>query len=70
MREVLIELLAARPFRKMVIVMNGASRYEVTNPDFVVWGRDVLNLYHERSDRYDIVRLAEISSVEIIGPAV
>ena len=70
MKEVLIELLAARPFRSMVVVMNGASRYQVTNPDFVVWGREVLNLYHEHSDRYDELRLAEISSVEIVGPAI
>ena len=68
MRKAIEQLLDAQPFVPFVIVMTSADRYEIRNPRMTVGERDILNVYRYRSDRKDILRLAEITAVELLDP--
>ncbi|HWE06354.1 MAG TPA: hypothetical protein VG274_06580 [Rhizomicrobium sp.] len=67
MKKDLAELLALDPFLPFVLVMNSGDRYEVRNPDLAMLAESLLYIMKPRSDRRDILRLTEISSLEILG---
>ena len=70
MRSELTELLKREPFVPFVLVMNSGDRYEVEYPNLAVLGDTLFYVMRVRSDRQDILRLTEISSVEIAERAI
>jgi hypothetical protein len=68
MRTSIQELLDAEPFVPFVIVMNSGDRYEIRIAGMSFVERDVLTSYRFRSNRKDILRLAEITAVEVLDP--
>jgi hypothetical protein len=69
MKAVILELLRRSPFSQFVFLMNGGMRYTAIDAELTVVGKDIIWLFHSDSDRCDILRLTEISSVEDPGPA-
>jgi hypothetical protein len=65
MRNELNELLKRDPFVPFTLVMNSGDRYGVDYPNLAVLGDTLFYVMRVRSDRQDILRLTEISSVEI-----
>jgi hypothetical protein len=48
--------------------MNSGDRYEIRIAGMSFVERDVLTSYRFRSNRKDILRLAEITAVEVLDP--
>jgi hypothetical protein len=63
------ELIHREPFVPFRIVMTSGKEYDVTNPDLVAFGESQLTLYEARSDRYSILRLNQITSIDVQQPA-
>ena len=67
MNEELDELLRRDPFVPFVVVMNSGDRYEIRVPELAVKMKDVMYIVRPKSDRRDVIRLNQISSLEILG---
>jgi len=65
-REELRKLLAAEPFRPFRVVMSSGNSYEVRSPYMIVIEEDLATYFAQRTDLYSIIRLVQISSVDII----
>ena len=68
MRGTIDHLLKADPFVPFVFAMNSGDRYEARNPRMAIVERDVVTRYRFRSNRWDVLRLAEVCSVEVLEP--
>ena len=66
MREELLRLLAAESFRAFQILMASGHAYEVRTPDMLVVEQDIATHFAPRSDLYSILRLVQISALDII----
>jgi len=69
MKNELNELLAQSPFIPFDLVMNSGDRYEVRTASMAVIAKDLLHIFRPKSDRRDVLRLTEISSLEVLEPA-
>jgi len=69
MRDTILEMLHRRPFQPFRIVMASGDKYDVENPDLVATGRSQVNVYLPRSDRFFVLRLSQITSIEALEPA-
>ncbi len=61
-------LLDAEPFAPFVLVMVSGDRYEVTGPRQLAIGKSVLGLFPP-TQAHHILRLTQISSIDVIEPA-
>jgi hypothetical protein len=68
MRNEIIEHLHREPFIPFRLVLTSGLGYDVTNPDLIALGESVLHLLFPRSDRYAILRLNQLASIESIEP--
>ncbi|HYE17385.1 MAG TPA: hypothetical protein VEA69_03015 [Tepidisphaeraceae bacterium] len=65
MKEEVAELAGREPFIPFAIVMNSGERYPVTEADVVVVREPLLHIVRSRPARQDVLRLTEISSLEV-----
>jgi hypothetical protein len=63
------ELLHREPFTPFRITLTSGQGFDVTNPDLMATGQTQLTLYYPRSDRWAILRLNQIASIEMIAAA-
>jgi hypothetical protein len=68
MRQEIIEHLNRDPFTPFRLTLSSGQGYDVTNPNLVALGESLLHVMFPRSDRYAILRLNQLTSVEIIEP--
>jgi hypothetical protein len=66
MNQEIAELLAPLPFVQFVVVMNSGDRYTVVAPRLTVFTGSLLYIMRPHSDRQDILRLTEISALELL----
>jgi hypothetical protein len=64
MIETIHEMLNREPFAPFRIVLTSGKEYEVANPDLVAVGASQITVYAPKSDRFAILRLNQIASVE------
>jgi hypothetical protein len=63
------ELINREPFTPFRIILTSGKEYDVTNPDLVALGQTQVIIYEARSDRYSILRLNQLSSIDVQQPA-
>jgi predicted RNA-binding protein with PUA-like domain len=68
MRKALDRLFTEETFEPYVFVMNSGDRYEVRSFHMAVREGDAITVYRYRSNRKDIIRIAEICVLEILDP--
>jgi predicted RNA-binding protein with PUA-like domain len=68
MRRVLEELMAEETFEPFIFVMNSGDRYEVRDFHQALKEGDIVTVYRFRSNRRDILRIAEITALEVLDP--
>jgi predicted RNA-binding protein with PUA-like domain len=68
MKTALEKLLTEETFEPYAFVMNSGDRYEVRNFSMAVREGDAITVYRYRSNRRDILRIAEICVLEILDP--
>lgn len=66
MSNVIQDLLDQEPFVSFVLVMNSGDRYEVHYPALTFVGKSLMTIARPRSNRHDVLRLTEISSLEVL----
>ena len=59
------DLLNRDPFVPFRIVLTSGQIYEITDPNLVALGQTQLNVYPPKSDRWSIIRLNQIASVDV-----
>ncbi len=69
MIESIIELLDREPFTPFRIVLASGEAYVITNPHLVALGQTQMNVYAPKSDRWSILRLNQIASVDVMPHA-
>ena len=65
MRNDILELINREPFEAFRIVLASGEGFEVSNPNLVAMGETTMHIYLPRSDRYAILRLNQVTSVEV-----
>ena len=65
MLESLKELLDRDPFVPFRIVLTSGKEYEITNPHLVALGESQITVYPPRSDKWSILRLNQIASLDV-----
>jgi hypothetical protein len=69
MKEEILEHLNRDPFLPFKIILTSGQGYDVINPNLVAMGENLMHVMYPRSDRYAVLRLNQIASVEILEPA-
>ena len=69
MREEILDHLNREPFVPFRIVLTSGQGFDVTNPNLVAVGESILHVMYPRSDRYAILRMNQIASLEILETA-
>jgi hypothetical protein len=64
MIEQLRELLNREPFVAFRIVLSSGEGFEVSNPDLVALGQSFMHVLEPRSDKFAILRLNQIASIQ------
>ncbi len=68
--EELDRLSNAEPFVPFTVVMASGDRYEVTNPNLIAFGSDIVFIFRPKSKGGSAYcRIYNISSIEITEPA-
>ncbi len=68
-KEALQDMLDAEPFQAFRIYTNGGQTYEVQNPTLVHQLKTQVFLAYPNSDRFALIPLRNISSIEIVERA-
>ena len=63
------ELLHRQPFEPFTIVMTSGERYLVENPDNVAVSDTRISLFPPRTERWILIRLNQVASIESIEKA-
>ena len=58
------EMLDRDPFVPFRIVLSSGKEYEIKNPHLVAVGKTQITVYAPRSDRFAILRMNQITSIE------
>jgi hypothetical protein len=69
MLQTIRDLLHAEPFAPFRIVLTSGKEYDVSNPDLVALGESQITLYAPKSDRWSVLRLNQIASVDVLSQA-
>jgi hypothetical protein len=64
MLESLREMLRKTPFEAFKIVTASGDKYEIESPELVAIGQSQLSYFFPRSDRWVLIRLNQITSIE------
>ena len=62
-------MLDRDPFTPFRITLTSGQSFEVVNPHLVALGQTQITVYHSKSDRFAILRLNQVASLEILEPA-
>jgi hypothetical protein len=66
MKEELVEHLRRDPFVPFRIMLTSGQGYDVTDPQLVALGESLIHVMFPQSDRYAILRLNQIASMELL----
>jgi len=69
MRDTILELIHRQPFQPFQVVMTSGDRYDIDNPDLVATGRTLIHVFLPGSDRFHVLRMTQIASIEAMDPA-
>ena len=69
MLESLTELLDRDPFLPFRLTLTSGETFEVRNPRLVALGQSVIHVMFPKSDRFAILRLNQITSLDILDAA-
>jgi len=69
MRDEIRDMLHREPFVPFRIMLTSGQGFDIQNPDLVALGQTQITVYHPRSDRYAILRLNQVASLELLEPA-
>jgi hypothetical protein len=69
MNESLSELLRHEAFKPFRIVLTNGVGYDVRNPDLVVVQQSQLVYFYPKSDRFSILRLNQVASLDLLEAA-
>lgn len=69
MKEELIEHLRRDPFVPFRITVTSGQGYEITNPQLVALGESLMHVMVPKSDRYSVLRLNQLASIELLEAA-
>ncbi len=69
MRDEIVEHLDREPFVPFRIILTSGQGYDITNPHLVALGESVMHVMQPRSNRYAILRLNQIASLEVLETA-
>jgi hypothetical protein len=69
MLEALQEMLDREPFIPFRLTLTSGETFDVRNPYLVAMGQSVATVFHPRSDRFAILRLNQIASLDTLEPA-
>lgn len=69
MRDAIVERLRGRPFAPFRIMLTSGQAYEITHPHRVAPDQSQLTFYFPRSDRWAMLRMNQIASIESIDAA-
>jgi hypothetical protein len=69
MVELLRELLHREPFSPFRIMLTCGEGFDVSNPDLVAMGQTVIYVLAPKSDKFAILRLNQIASLQSAEPA-
>jgi hypothetical protein len=69
MREEILDHLNREPFVPFRIVLTSGQGFDVTNPNLVAVGESILHVMYPRSDRYAILPMNQIASLELLETA-
>ena len=69
MKETIIELLDHEPFHPFRVVLTSGEGYDILNPHLLARGQAQMNVYQPGSDRFAILRLNQVASVEVTPQA-
>ena len=64
-RSTIEELLEREPFVPFRIVLSSGKEYDVVNPRLLALGESQITLYAPKSDQFSILRLNQISSLDV-----
>lgn len=64
MREHLLELLRKDPFIPFKVVLTSGKEYEISNPHLVAVGETEMTVYVAKSDRWAMLRMNQVASLE------
>jgi hypothetical protein len=64
MREHLLELLKTDPFSPFKVVLTSGKEYEIGNPQLVAVGETEMTIYVPKSDRWAMLRMNQVASLE------
>ncbi|HEY1628642.1 MAG TPA: hypothetical protein VGF52_02215 [Tepidisphaeraceae bacterium] len=64
MIETLHEMLNREPFAAFRIVLTSGKEHEISDPYLVAVGQTQITVYAPKSDRFSILRLNQIASIE------
>jgi hypothetical protein len=64
MREHLLELLQRDPFTPFRVVLTNGKEYEIKNPHLIALGETEMTIYVPKSDRWAMLRLNQVASLE------
>ena len=65
MLESIRELLDQDPFVPFRIVLTSGKEYQINDPHLVALGETQINVYAPRSDQWSVLRLNQISSIDV-----
>ena len=63
------EMLDREPFVPFRIVLTSGQGFEITNPHLVALGQTQVTVYYTSSDRFAILRLNQVASLEVLEAA-
>jgi hypothetical protein len=69
MRDEIVEHLDREPFVPFRIILTSGQAYDITNPHLVALGESVMHVMQPRSNRYAILRLNQVASLEVLETA-
>ncbi len=69
MRDEIVEHLDREPFLPFRIVMTSGEGYDITNPHLLALGESLMHVMQPKSNRYTILRLNQVASLEILETA-
>lgn len=64
MRDEIVEHLDREPFVPLRIILTSGQAYDITNPHLLALGETTMHVMQPRSNRYAILRLNQIASLQ------
>jgi len=69
MRDEIVEHLDRDPFVPFRIILTSDQGYDITNPHLVALGETVMHVMQPKSNRYAILWLNQVASLEVLETA-